>query len=213
MFPSENKVQEIQRQFMQQNRIPGIVGAIDCTHIPPQSPGGDTAELFRNRKGLFSINVQAICDHDLILTNVVARWPGSTHDNRIFENSNICARLERREIQGILIGDNGYPLGPYLITPLLTCTTREQRHFNYALCNARVKIENVFGIWKRRFPCSRQQLRFKLSTNLLVITACSVLYNIASKAAIPVPDGGDENDNNVPVPVSPNANHMHYVGC
>jgi len=162
---------------------------------------------------LFSINVQAICDHDLILTNVVARWPGSTHDSRIFENSNICARLERREIQGILIGDNGYPLGPYLITPLLTCTTREQRHFNYALCNARVKIENVFGIWKRRFPCSRQQLRFKLSTNLLVITACSVLYNIASKAAIPVPDGGDENDNNVPVPVSPNANHMHSVGC
>jgi hypothetical protein len=30
--------------------------------------------------------------------------------SRIFENSNICARLERREIQGILIDDNGYPL-------------------------------------------------------------------------------------------------------
>ena len=39
-FPSGNKVQEIQRQFMQQNRIPGIVGAIDCTYIPIQSPGG-----------------------------------------------------------------------------------------------------------------------------------------------------------------------------
>ena len=43
-FPSGNKVQEIQRQFMQQSRIPGIVGAIDCTYIPIQSPGGDTAE-------------------------------------------------------------------------------------------------------------------------------------------------------------------------
>jgi hypothetical protein len=41
-FPSGNKVQEIQRQFMQQSRIPGIVGAIDCTYIPIQSPGGDT---------------------------------------------------------------------------------------------------------------------------------------------------------------------------
>jgi hypothetical protein len=69
-----------------------------------------------------------------------------------------------------------------------------------------VKIENVFGIWKRRFPSLRQQLRFKLSTNLLVITACSVLYNIARKAEISVPDGGDENDNNVSVPVPPNAN-------
>jgi hypothetical protein len=93
-----------------------------------------------------------------------------------------------------------------LITLLLTCTTREQRHFIYVLCNARVKIENVFGIWKRRFPSLRQQLRFKLSTNLLVITACSVLYNIARKADISVPDGGDENDNNVSVPVPPNAN-------
>jgi hypothetical protein len=33
-----------------------------------------------------------------------------------------------------------------------------------------------------------------------------VLYNIARKAANPVPDGGDENDNNAPVPVPPNAN-------
>jgi hypothetical protein len=40
-----------------------------------------------------------------------------------------------------------------------------------------------------------------------------VLYNIARKAVIPVPDGGDENDNNVPVPVPPNANHMYSVGC
>ena len=39
-FTSGNKVQEIQRQFMQQSRIPGIVGAIDCTYIPIQSPGG-----------------------------------------------------------------------------------------------------------------------------------------------------------------------------
>ena len=53
-FPSGNEVQEIQRQFMQQSRIPGVVGAIDCTHIPIQSPGRDTAELFRNRKGFFS---------------------------------------------------------------------------------------------------------------------------------------------------------------
>jgi hypothetical protein len=39
----------------------------------------------------------------------------------------------------------------------------------------------MFGIWKRRFPFLRKQLRFKLSSNLLVIIACSVLYNIARK--------------------------------
>ena len=67
---------------MRQSNIPGVVGLIDCTHIPIISPGGDNAELFRNRKGYFSINVQAICDLELKLTNVVVRWPGSTHDSK-----------------------------------------------------------------------------------------------------------------------------------
>jgi hypothetical protein len=47
----------------------------------------------------------------------------------------------------------------------------------------------------------------KLQTNLLVITACAVLYNIARKAAIPAPDGNDDGgDPNVQVPIPPNAN-------
>lgn len=33
--------------------IPGIIGLIDGTHIPIISPGGDSSELFRNRKGFF----------------------------------------------------------------------------------------------------------------------------------------------------------------
>ena len=48
VFPSGNKVAEIQRGFMNDSGIPGIVGAIDRTHIPIQSLGGNTAELFLN---------------------------------------------------------------------------------------------------------------------------------------------------------------------
>lgn len=44
-------------------------------------------EEFRNRKSYFSLNVQAVCDADLKLMNVVARWPGSAHDATIFNNS------------------------------------------------------------------------------------------------------------------------------
>lgn len=64
-IPSGHRIVEVQRALMQQSSIPGVVGLIDCTHIPSISPGGDNAELFRNRKGFFSINVQAICDHEL----------------------------------------------------------------------------------------------------------------------------------------------------
>lgn len=38
-------------------KFPRVVGAIDCTHIRIQSPGGNNAENFRNRKGsLIAVN-------------------------------------------------------------------------------------------------------------------------------------------------------------
>nr|XP_037273214.1 putative nuclease HARBI1 [Rhipicephalus microplus] len=38
--------------------FPGVTGCIDCTHVPIVSPGGENAEVFRNRKGYSSLNVQ-----------------------------------------------------------------------------------------------------------------------------------------------------------
>lgn len=168
-FPQGNNVLQVQRGFMDIGKIPGVAGEIHCTHIPIQSPGGRNSEVYRNRIGFFSINVQAICDHECNFTNVVARWPGSTHDSRIFENSNICARFERHEI---LLGDNGYPLRQYLITPLLHCNTKPEIVFNIAHCHSWVKIENAFGILKRMFPC----LRIKCSLKLQTVLQCHVQY-------------------------------------
>lgn len=202
-FPQGNNLRQVKRGFMDIGRIPGVVGAIDCTHIPMQSPRGRNTEVYRNRKGFFSINVQAICDHECNFTNIVARWPGSTHDSRIFENSNICARFERHEIDGILLGDNGYPLRQYLITPLLHCNTKPEIVFNNAHCHSRVKIENAFGILKRMFPCLRIKLSLKLQTVLHVIVSCAILYNMRRKwnGRLPFNDDADINDPIVPVPL------------
>ncbi|KAG0421766.1 hypothetical protein HPB47_019398 [Ixodes persulcatus] len=37
-------------------RFPGVTGCIDCTHVRTSSPGGDDAEAYRDRKGIFFIN-------------------------------------------------------------------------------------------------------------------------------------------------------------
>ena len=107
----------------------GVVGVIDGCHIPIQSPGGNDAELFRNRKGFFSINVQGICDANLNFTNIVARWYGSAHDSRVFENSNVFSELESGEAPAMLLGDSGYPLLPFLMTPLKKPTTNAEKRF------------------------------------------------------------------------------------
>jgi nuclease HARBI1 len=107
----------------------GVVGAIDCTHIKIESPGGNQAELFRNRKTWFSLNVQAVCNSEGIFTNVVARWPVSVHDSRIFENSYLAYQLENKEIPGLLLGDSGYPVLPYLLTPLDNPVNAAQKRY------------------------------------------------------------------------------------
>lgn len=60
---SEREIQHNQLQFYKRAKLPRIIGAIDCTHVKIQSPGGLHAENFRNRKGYFSINVQTITMH------------------------------------------------------------------------------------------------------------------------------------------------------
>lgn len=160
--------------------FPGVLGAIDCTHVAIQSPGGDTAEQYRNRKGYFSVNVQATCDASLNITNLVARWPGSVHDATIFSNSRLCAEFETQQIsQGYLLGDGGYPNKAYLLTPLTVVTTPAERRFNFSQIRTRNPIERTFGVWKRRFPCLKLGLRVHLQHTLTIIVACGVLHNIA----------------------------------
>ncbi|XP_025267356.1 putative nuclease HARBI1 isoform X1 [Camponotus floridanus] len=92
MLADEIKREQI--QFFNIARFPRVIGCIDCTHIKIQSFGGNNVEYFRNRKGYFSINVQAICNANLEITDLVSRWQGSVHDATIFNNSRIRALFE-----------------------------------------------------------------------------------------------------------------------
>ena len=95
IFPFNGQdLNKTRQKFYEVAAFPNIVGSIDGTHIPIAFAGGDHAELCRNRKGFFFINVQAVCDSNLCFTNIVSRWPGSTHDSRIFDYSSFCYRFE-----------------------------------------------------------------------------------------------------------------------
>jgi len=58
---STNELRAIQLGFYRMKGFPKVIGAIDCTHIRIQSPNNNIGEKFRNRKGYFSLNVQAVC--------------------------------------------------------------------------------------------------------------------------------------------------------
>ena len=103
---------------------------------------------------MHSINIQAICDSNLKFIDIVAKWPGSTHDAFIWRQSEINHQIESGQIpivNGWFIGDSGYPLKPNLLTPILSPATPGQRRYNRAFLNARKNIECAFGVWKSRW--------------------------------------------------------------
>lgn len=204
---------ETKQSFYNIRGFPRVIGAIDCTHIRIQSPGGNNAELFRNRKGYFSINTQVVCDASMKITNVIARWPGSVHDSTIFNDSPLCAELEVGTYgNGFLLGDSGYPCRSYLLTPFANPTTRGEEAYNTAHVATRNVIERCFGILKRRFPCLTYSLRNKLETTVAIIVACCVLHNLALELNDDMFDGElpVENFEEIEVNIQPeNARHIN----
>lgn len=67
----------------------------------------------------------------------------------------------------------------YLLTPYIQPQNQGQQNYNVSHIATRVKIEHVFGVWKRRFPILAYGSRLKLQNTLPIITATAILHNIA----------------------------------
>ncbi|XP_046542861.1 putative nuclease HARBI1 [Haliotis rubra] len=80
---------------------------------------------------------------------------------------------------GFILGDNGYPCRPFLLTPYLNPQGRRQQRYNDSLCATRVTIERTFGRWKRRFHVLHSEVRMTPSRVCRIVVACAVLHNIA----------------------------------
>lgn len=52
--------QTLMNDFKGIRNFPGVIGAIDGTHIKIKKTGGDMAQYYINRKGYYSLNVQVI---------------------------------------------------------------------------------------------------------------------------------------------------------
>ncbi|XP_012218499.2 putative nuclease HARBI1 [Linepithema humile] len=175
--------------------LPCIDGAIDCTHIRLHSNNfGRLAEMYRNRKEYFSLNVQATVGPQMEILDLVPEWPRSQHDSRIFQNSRIFMRYQQRELTGTLVGDSGYPSLAFLLTPFRNPQNEEEERYNEIHSRTRIVVERTFGVWKRRFPCLSKGLALKLVTCTGVISACAVLHNLSLRFKDVLPEKEEPDD-------------------
>jgi hypothetical protein len=144
-------------------RFPDLIGVIDCTHIrivaPPAEHPNYPGATYYCRKNFFAINTQIICDAKRKIININARLPGSVHDSAIWMMSQAKTELQNLHVRtgqlNYLIGDSGYPLEPWLLTPFAHVVPNSpEGNFNKALSKMRTIIEHVNGMLKGRFRCT-----------------------------------------------------------
>jgi hypothetical protein len=103
------------------------VGTIDCTHIDIAKPVVGLEDYFYFKSGGYTMNCQAIVDSRKRFLDLFLGMPGSTNDVRILQRSSLY-RLAMHEylfdvrasMDGFppyLLGDSGYLLLPWLMTP------------------------------------------------------------------------------------------------
>lgn len=175
-FPSTlPKVNEAQQAWQEKFQFPSAIGVIDCTHVQILKPNQHGDEYI-NRKGLATLNVQATCNSLQMFTSADVRWPGSVHDARIWRNSDI--RVTLQQFPGaVLLGDEGYGLEPWLMTPFRNPNNVSERAYNRLFKKERVIIERCFGQLKRRFPVVKYMCRVKFHQSLFVVSYFTILLN------------------------------------
>ena len=159
-FPTDEASQRhIKAEFYDIAGFPNVLGCVDGTQIAITAPKLNE-HVYVCRKGFHSLNVQGICDPKLRFINLVARYPGSSHDAFIWRGSSVYSYMAQTAANdnGWLLGDSGYPLSPFLMTPVINATNSADQRYNKQHSKTRNSIERAFGLWKMRFRCLHKQV-------------------------------------------------------
>ncbi|XP_046587846.1 putative nuclease HARBI1 [Neodiprion lecontei] len=84
-------------------------------------------------------------------------------------------------VQQSSIGDAGYPLEPWLLTPLANFPEDTRQHqYTQQLCKARSVVERFFGVFKSVWRCLSYQrvLMYEPAFAAKIVNACAVLHNM-----------------------------------
>ena len=88
-------------------------------------------------------------------------------------------KFENNLIDGLLLGDGGYPCRHYLMIPVNNPVTAKERNYNKAHIATRGTVKRMFGVWKQRFRCLRIPFRMHLENSLTFIVSTACLHNFA----------------------------------
>ncbi|CAG2231006.1 unnamed protein product [Mytilus edulis] len=196
-WPDEAKHAEIKNKFKAIKGLPGVIGAVDGTHISIRKPT-DHPQSYLNRKKDYSIILQGVCDADMTFIDVFVGWPGSVHDARVYRNSPLEEKVSHLPIESHLLGDGAYPLTNGLITPYRDTgrLANEELKFNKVQSATRNKIECTFGMLKGKWRRLKYLDMLDIPCMVELIFSCTVIHNfVIQREGTHLDDEFDDEDN------------------
>eukprot|EP01018_Ginkgo_biloba_P017335 Gb_23339 [translate_table: standard] len=149
-----NSLHQIKEGFHLKQGFPNCCGAIDATHIQMDLPYNESSVDWYDREHNYSMLVQAIVDSNMWFLDICIGWLGSLNNTCLLRNSSfnrLCERGERLnghlvsigtiDMREYIVGDDGYPLLPWLIIPFSGAVTNAQKLFNFKLSSTRIVVE------------------------------------------------------------------------
>lgn len=103
-----------------------------------------------------------ICGPDLEFYEIISRWPGATHENKIFNISEIHQRFEYNQMDGggVLLANRNYTVRNFVLTPVENPMNVKEWQYN-AAHKLTYLIPKAINIWKKRFKCLQTVLNHK----------------------------------------------------
>ncbi|CAA2987726.1 ALP1-like [Olea europaea subsp. europaea] len=195
-WPSaEQEMTNIKTKFEKIQGLPNCCGAIDTTHIKMMLTSSDQgADMWLDRKENHSMILQVVVDSDFRFRDIVTGWPGKMNEYSVLQSSNffkLCEKGERMngdkltlseqtEVGEYIIGDTGYPLLPWLMTPYQGKELSESKvEFNKRLIATHIVAKRALARLKERWKMIQGDMwrpdKHKLPR---FIFACCILHNI-----------------------------------
>jgi hypothetical protein len=184
--------------------IPNCVGVADGTLLPLAfRPSTEDYADYKGRKMHYTLTMLVVNDDKRKIRYFNAGWPGSTHDDRVFRNSQLAQDLESHFLDTeYIIGDSAYSPQNCMVSvykkPVGAPMHPDNEIFNTKLAKPRVSSEHTIGILKGRFPFLRS-IRMRLTGKksfrkiLRYITVCVILHNfLVDRREDEIDDVGDD---------------------
>lgn len=191
--PTEAQLKRIAQEFFERWKFPNCVGCIDGKHCQIKCPVNSGSRYFNYLK-YFSIVLQGVADADKKFITIEAGARGKQSDGGTFSSSALFRLLEENsfnmpsdnELPGtniklphVLIGDEAYPLKPYLMRPFPSRNlTPIKENFNKRLSTPRKCIECAFGILKAKWGIFSTDIEVNVKRAISIIKCACILHNV-----------------------------------